>query len=720
MNVSPPRDPAGLLARSPELVRLCARAPALRRAVERGRPHDAYRALFWAHLLRKLGDLAPVAATLLARRRIFFKPLGRAPVMVTYNGVGTSLYGRGDVDAHDASYVATLFAVFFFVPVFPIGSYLVCDGERRGLRRSWTFMARVPLGSATYLWQRVAGIALVLVVLTGVARAFIGYGRNTLYVASGIARPLTVDLLATDAKSAAKPLTTSLPANGHVAIDLPIGHFAIGVRDGTRTIDSGNLEVSRRKGVTLWNVLGTAPVFVAPVVYTAGGADADGETPKTELLCGTSLVTRAPVDFLFQDPPQKMSMSSGQRSVTKTHLGIDEGGYAACAEGLAERGRAVEAARVAVAGVTAEQTTAADLPPGVESLLPELPPAEGEAFTRSLIARDDSVQAHRLHQDVLLAASLRDRAIQEYAARRDARPGDPDAEYLALRVQPIADAHDRIDAIVAKYPAHPFLRRSQLFLHYARREYADVVAAAEALRGLDPAGWRARSLGSHVEALLALGRGADAFALAQGVADDASLPTNVRNGGAGLARRVAHAANLPAPPPHRASTGAEAEASALLEAAASGEELSSAAIEVVRTQEMRDGLRISRAAQTNPATALDLAWQAGSEGLLFVGAPVRVLLLGEAVRQGKVERVPLFATGLLPKQQRDDAVAYLRSGAMTDAVAELPHELLAALEIGRSRAPGVSTEEASAARDRARADDVFRGPVSAAIAGWPR
>jgi hypothetical protein len=165
------RDPVGLLARSPELAALSERSPSLRVAIERGRPHDAYRALFWAHKRGKLGDLASVGEALLQHRRIFFKPLAGSPVMFTYNGIGTSLYGREDLDSRDSTYVATLFAVFVYVPIFPLGSYLVRDAAS-GRRRAWNFMAKVPLGAATYFWQRGVAVAMLLLIAFGAAHAF--------------------------------------------------------------------------------------------------------------------------------------------------------------------------------------------------------------------------------------------------------------------------------------------------------------------------------------------------------------------------------------------------------------------------------------------------------------------------------------------------------------------------------------------------------------------
>jgi hypothetical protein len=92
------RDPAGLLERVPELARLADAHVTLRRAIEHGRPHAAYRALFWIRVLGRAGQDAELVRQLLATRRLFIQPLKGAPAMLTYNGVGARVYGEAEPD----------------------------------------------------------------------------------------------------------------------------------------------------------------------------------------------------------------------------------------------------------------------------------------------------------------------------------------------------------------------------------------------------------------------------------------------------------------------------------------------------------------------------------------------------------------------------------------------------------------------------------------------
>lgn len=45
--------------------------------------------------------------------------------MFTYNGIGTRIYGKKDVDTTDGSYVTTKFFTILFFPITPLGSFRV-------------------------------------------------------------------------------------------------------------------------------------------------------------------------------------------------------------------------------------------------------------------------------------------------------------------------------------------------------------------------------------------------------------------------------------------------------------------------------------------------------------------------------------------------------------------------------------------------------------------
>ena len=291
------RDPAGLVARTPELGRLAERSPALRKAIEAGRPLDAYRALFWGQRRRHFGDLGDVAEALLGHRRLFFKPLTSAPKMFTYNGCGTSLYGRADVDAADHTYVSTLYFVVFFIPVFPLGSYLVRDAASN--RRAWNFLAKVPLSTATHVWQRAWALAIAGGLCVAGASAVEGFGHNTVYAVNGLPHAVEVAI------SGAPPVT--VPAGGHASVRTTVGHHTVTTTDHGRTIESGKLSVPRGSAMAVWNVLGAAPLFVAEVQYGAEhAAGPPSSPPEPAVFCDQTAMEMSSIDYAFVDAPSSI------------------------------------------------------------------------------------------------------------------------------------------------------------------------------------------------------------------------------------------------------------------------------------------------------------------------------------------------------------------------------------------------------------------------------
>jgi hypothetical protein len=115
---------------------------------EKGRGVDAH-----AALRRRLGEDASRRAArqaLLDDLRLWAQPATGAPGMFTLNGVGTRPSGVEDMRP-DGSFILTNWFVVLFVPVWPLGAYLVRPG-RGGWRQSWYFLARVPVSEASRQW----------------------------------------------------------------------------------------------------------------------------------------------------------------------------------------------------------------------------------------------------------------------------------------------------------------------------------------------------------------------------------------------------------------------------------------------------------------------------------------------------------------------------------------------------------------------------------------
>jgi hypothetical protein len=707
MDPLPLRDPAGLVARSPELARLAERSPSLRRAIEHGRPLDAYRALYWAHRTGRFRDLGDDAATLLGHRRLFVKPLTSAPVMFTYNGIGTSLYGTSDVDPRDGTYVGTLFAVFIFVPLFPIASYLVRNSpEKPG--RAWNFIAKVPLASGTYFWQRGVALGLLALLLVGLGSAFEGFGHNTIDFVNGLDRPVRVQV------SGAR--TLEVPGGDWKSVRSAVGKVAITILADGRVVESDSIDVPRGSRTIVWNVLGAAPIYVEQVVYSsAEDKDSASRPPaEPEILCGKSLLSRDRVDDEFQDSPKSVSMPKGSEHVVRWHLGIAPGGAQTCGSILASRD-APAAERWAMKLTRALLLPASKFRGLSEAGLSDVPAAEGEAFAKELIVRDDSVEAHRLYQDVLLASDQRARVVAEYEARLAAGPDSADMAYLALRARTVEEQRTRIGHLLARYPDHPYLRRLDIYVHYAALEFPQVLASAQALMRIDRNVWL-DTLDQHIDALAGMGRGPEATALLHEVATGASNMLSLKRHADSLAYRIA--CRFGTATPDLDDDAKDDEALPLLVRATSGREVSGGELDSLKDPETRDALAIVAAARAHPDAAL-AKWSASSRDVqMRVPASVQVLLQAEGARRGQATTMDVVAGALLDRRTVAAMLALVQRGETADEIAGLPLEFRAALEFVRSRANGISEKERAERLARARACDVLRGPVTVAIDGW--
>jgi hypothetical protein len=708
MTPTPLRDPTGLLTRAPELEAIAQRDRALRRAIEQGRPLDAYRALYWAHRLRRLGDLGDVAATLLARRRVFLKGITTVPRMFTYNGVGTSLYGRSDLDINDGSYVATLYLVFIFIPVFPIASYLVRDGQGSG-RRSWVIMAKVPAGTGTYFWQRGVALGVVGLLLAATSSAIEGYGHGTLHVVNGLDRPITAQLSGATARTPVAP-------GDETSIRTTVGAHKIDIREGERVIESGSVDVPRKQGAA-WNVLGAALVYLDHETYSKEGASNTDQGPAPDVFCGQSLIVKSDVDYVFTTPPKELSLPSGSSAVVRSHMGVAPGGWHSCVNYFESHGEVEKGARLTLQVARATLATAAAMGTEIDDAVGVLPAADGEAFARDLLARDDSLEANRIYQNVLLESHQRARAVSEYDARLAAKPG-ADSEYLALRVRPQEEEHARVDAVVARFPRHAFLRRAQALTHYAELEFSATASACDAMRELDPKIWL-DTIDACVDGLVGVGRGDQALSVLKELASDPSATSSSRHDAEFLVYRVAH--RLGEAAPEVTSDDDDPAAASLFARARTGLPLDAAAIEKVKDDLVREALRVSVDARSNPDAALARVRKGDPMTALRLPAAVHVLLLAEASRRDDAsDLVHRLASGGLGGRGADAITTFVRTGTVTDEVSGMPLEMRAAMELARSRMPGLPAKERANLVALAKTSDVLRGPVTVAITGWPQ
>ena len=92
------------------------------------------------------------------------EPITSTPGMFTLYGIGTRLYGSRDHDSRTGSYIATLYFVVLFIPIFPLACYrVIAQGDR-----SWSFLGKVPFSNAEKTHLNVALVALAGLLLWGI------------------------------------------------------------------------------------------------------------------------------------------------------------------------------------------------------------------------------------------------------------------------------------------------------------------------------------------------------------------------------------------------------------------------------------------------------------------------------------------------------------------------------------------------------------------------
>jgi len=159
------------------------------------------------------------------------QPIGSAPSMFTFNGIGTTLYGRRAVDKATQTYVATLFFVFLFIPVFPIAAYRV----RHVGGNQYQFFGKVPLTKWAFL-PLVVILALILFMMisNSVDSSSSSY--------SGTSSPSTSP---TSPPSSPSSGSGAVGTGNRYSIEPPVTSSPFGTSQGSPSVSSGKSELSR-------------------------------------------------------------------------------------------------------------------------------------------------------------------------------------------------------------------------------------------------------------------------------------------------------------------------------------------------------------------------------------------------------------------------------------------------------------------------------------------
>jgi hypothetical protein len=143
-----------------------------------------------------------------------------------------------------------------------------------------------------------------------------------------------------------------------------------------------------------------------------------------------------------------------------------------------------------------------------------------------------------------------------------------------------------------------------------------------------------------------------------------------------------------------------------------------ASIGKIKDEYMREAMRIATHARSDPSAALARLGMADARVATFLPEAIQVLLFAEATRRNETNGVASALRRELGPKIPGAIESFVRTGAPTDEIADLPLEYRAALALVRSRVADVSPKEQAELVARPKASDVLRGPVTVAIAGW--
>lgn len=503
------------------------------------------------------------------------------------------------------------------------------------------------------------------------------------------------------------------------------GHWIRAKAAGGEVLEEGPINLPGRVDAVVYNVLGAAPLYKVNVVYSTRPSyqPSSGETPV--FLGGERLFIEDDVDFLFTEPPARISMKSNQGDVYQKRVDQVPGGWSLTAnylDGTKERGKLLDLllglvrvqpedrASLQFASSVLEQTRG---PRAVTGMLEEL--------SRSHPASWDIQIAYQYR---LRIEDRLDEGRARYRKQAEAEPGSALAAALMVRIEPREAARAAYESLLARHPDDLHLLLEAARFAYLTGDLATSVELFAKAAGKGPE--YDRFLDEHVRSLVALKRTPEAVSLAAAAASRAEK--NDRWPALGYARvaSLPDAGPLPRPVRHFvqqiiSQVGSERSGYEPWLISLLGDPVSKEMIEKAKDDPMRAAAKIHIAAMRDPAEAWKLCEGAQAGVLRLVHPPLLTLLSLEFRRAGDAELgEALLEIGWevgVPAAALDD---YVRSGKEHPELWRLDAESRAALDFVRARTLESQGQQAEALYEAALGRDLLRGPVYRAIEGWPR
>ena len=594
-------------------------------------------------------------ARVLKNRRLFLEPLRSAPGLATLNGIGARTYGAQERDPADGTYVTTRFLTLLYLPLWPLAQYLVAKAPGKG----WYFLGRVPLSPVHRWWRRAVFVGCVALVLGIGLSAWRQRTTSEVHFLNGLPVPVAVTM---------GEEVVEVAAGAREARVLRVGRHHVTARGpGGVVLEERDVDVPHGMDFVAYNVLGSAPLVLETIAYSAAGADTKRaeEMNQGRTLAGESWVVEAAVDWTFRAAPPNIQMPSGTLIMKRTRMDVYEGDWRTTATHLLWEGRPAEAAALArvVASLLPENEEAHQLAVGYSLQAGEAEPAR-ELLVQALAKRPNDIDLHRGYQSVMETLGRLDEVLPTYRAAHEQDPHDARAGYLYARILDSARARPILESLTAEHPDDPWLLRGLAWAHYQAGRFDEALPHHTRLLALRPdeAGY---FVGIVAQELVAVGRAHEALTAVGDVFDGAEArtargedPLAGTDGWRlmGLYARLRRLAGDPTDVPDVAARwrpllqGQAPDADLLARTAARARDEGALAmgVDAGLPAETLNFCRLTLLSRSAPDEAAALALEADESTLLRLDDEVQIVVACELLRQGARERAELVLGGLSP------------------------------------------------------------------------
>jgi tetratricopeptide (TPR) repeat protein len=681
--------------------------PAIAAALAAGDPKRLYAVLRARRGATNDALLKRAIEQALANRRNFVSPVRRTPSLMTVNGFGFKLYGHDQHDRTDGSYIATLWAVLLFVPLYPAGQYLV----RWAGGQTFQFLGELPLSDALRWWRRLSGVGVALIAAAlGLGIWFWSTHNDVLFV-NDLDAPVRI---AFDRE------TIDLGPGQRMERGTRTGRHSVRVSTVTgELIEEQAVEVPAHRDVVVYNVAGAAPLYREEIVYYEDHAEAKRAPPGRMEDHSLETWIVADASFVFSAPPESIQMGNHERQSSRWRFDTRGGVWRAAFANFRSDGQKLRAAAVTARKIARVQRgDVGALATAVEVVRIAEGAEEAAALARGAIdGRPDWVDGHRIYQDAMGMAGHAEECAAAYRARYAAQPDSAVAAYLAGREGTVQGALAIYGPAIAKHPDDPYLRRGRASALLWLRRYAEAAADFEALVGITKDSHEV--LDAYVKALIGAGRAEHALAELVRYGDGRpKVDLDMATLYARVLQKVA-----PAEAPHPSSyyfgrlEGQMAPALArAVHDLRTGAGLGDGKIEGA-SDDARTALLIEDAARRDAGRLVSLADRATLEVVHQSDAVPMILLAGELYRRGDKRWEGVLARQLDGEGGAEVIRRSLVGGVEAPGFEQLDFEMQAALRFLRGRAASSPSERERLYR-LARADDLLSSTVTSAIEHW--